>query len=286
MENQVIGIDAGNFETKVVYNGGTDVFYSAIGEWTKRIGGDQHSDKDMEFDYDGIKGFAGPLASLESDYGGTIYGITKNHIDAKIRVLLAVHRNLKTPKVNIVIGQPYDGHREDGEKQEMIMSLEGSHSLIVNGQRKEFTIENVKVGIEGAMAFLSSPFNGPINIIDVGSGTINCIHFLNKRIVDRKSKTLPFGSETSKYGVNFEGMASGIFKNMSATWDKDDPTYICGGSAKLITPCLKRYYSLAEILQPKVTTLSGGKKVIDPKFANAAGMFIAGVKAYGQLQTN
>lgn len=282
--NQILGIDAGNFETKTIHEKGCDVFFSAIGEWRKRNANDSHSTQDMEFEYDGIKGFAGPLAVVESDYGGTVYGTTKNHFDAKIRILLSIHRNIKTPKVDIVVGQPYEGHI-DNEKEEIIQSLLGSHKLIVNGVLKEFEIENVKVGIEGAMAFLSAPFSGPANIVDVGSGTVNCIHFLNKRIVDRKSKTLPFGSETNKDGANFEQMASGIFKQMSGLWDKNHPTYICGGSAKLMSPCLKRHYPLAELLPSKVT-VNGQKFSIDVKFANAAGMYIAGVKSYGELQVN
>ncbi|HLO11593.1 MAG TPA: hypothetical protein VK190_04990 [Pseudoneobacillus sp.] len=282
---QILGIDAGNYETKIVHEGGCDVFFSAIGEWKKRNAGESHSSQDMEYEYDGIKGFAGPLALVESEYGGTVYGTTKNHLDAKLRILLAIHRNLKEYEVGIVVGQPYDGHTDE-EKNEIIQSLIGPHIMIVNDIRKEWYVKEVRVGIEGAMAFLSAPFNGPVNIIDVGSGTVNCIHFLNKRIVDRKSKTLPFGSETNKNGINFEGMASGIFKQMSGLWDKNHPTYICGGSAKMIMPCLKRHYPLAELLPARMVTKDGARIGVDVKFANAAGMFIAGVKAYsGQLQT-
>lgn len=278
---QILGIDGGNFETKIIHDQGCDVFFSAIGDWKERKAHEIHSNQDMEWEYDQIKGFAGPLATVESEYGGTVYGTTKNHLDAKIRILLAIHRNLKETEVGIVVGQPYEGHTEQ-EKDEIKKSLKGSHSVTVNGVKKNFRIAEVEVGIEGAMAFLSSPFGGPVNLIDVGSGTINCIHFLNKKLVDRKSTTLSFGSETNKSGVNYEGMANGIFKNMSGIWDKNHPTYVVGGSAKMMVPCLKRYYPLAELL-PCMTNIGGVKVTVDVKFANAAGMYIAGVKKYAQL---
>ena len=283
---QVIGIDPGNFETKIVHEKGYDVFSSIIGEWRQRTAGDMHSKQDMEFEivgkYESYKGFAGPLASIESDYGGTVFGVTKNHPDAYTRVLLAVWRNIVGEKVSIVVGQPYKGHSAD-EKNDIILALKGDFRVTVNGKIKEFTIEDVRVGIEGAMAFLSNPYNGPCNIIDVGSGTVNCIHFLNKRIVDRKCDTLPFGSETSKTGVNYEGMASGIFKNMSGVWDKNHPTYICGGSAEMMESALRRYYPLIKTIRPKVE-VDGVKVQVDPKFSNAIGMYNIGKKVFGSVK--
>lgn len=284
---QIMGIDAGNYETKVIHAKGYDVFLSAIGEWRPRTAGEEHSKQDMVFEiinkYDHFKGFAGPLANVESEYGGTVFGLTKNHQDARIRVLLAIWRNLIEDKVSIVVGQPYKGHTDE-EKNEIINSLKGDHTVIVNGVRKDFTIEDIKVGIEGAMAFISYPYTGPVNVIDVGSGTVNCIHFLNKRIVDRKCDTLPFGSETSKNGTNFEAMANGIFKNMSAVWDRNHPTFVCGGCAETIIEPLRKYYPLAKVMRPKVD-IDGIKIQIDPKFANAVGMYNVGVKVFDKLQT-
>lgn len=286
---QVIGIDAGNFETKVVHEKGYDCFVSAIGEWRKRTVADAHSKQDMEFEiinkYENFKGFAGPLANVESEYGGTVFGTSKNHQDANTRILLGIWRNIFKDKVSIVVGQPYKGHTDE-EKADIILALKGEHTVTVNGIRKDFLIEDVKVGIEGAMAFLSSPYNGPVNLIDVGSGTVNCIHFLNKRIVDRKCDTLPFGSETSKTGLNLEGMAGGIFKQMSGVWDKNHPTYICGGSAQTIIEPLRKYYPLIKVLESK-TSIDGVAMSLPPKFSNAIGMYNVGRKVFNdKLQTS
>lgn len=282
---QILSVDGGNYETKVIHEKGYDNFISSIGEWRKRTVADVHSKQDMEFEiinkYENIKGFAGPLATVESEYGGTVFGTSKNHQDANIRILLAVWRNIFGDKVSIVVGQPYKGHTDE-EKGEIIMALKGEHTVTINGKRKDFIIEDVKVGIEGAMAFIASPYQGPCNIIDIGSGTINCIHFLNKRIVDRKCDTLPFGSETSKSGQNFEGMASGIFKQMSGVWDKNHPTYICGGCAEVMEDVLKKYYPLTKVIRPKVD-IDGVKITVDSKFANAVGMYTVGNKVYGKL---
>lgn len=279
---QILAIDGGNFETKVIHEKGYDCFASTIGEWRKRTVADIHSKHDMDFrivnKYNDYKGFAGPLASVESEYGSSVFGTSKNHVDAHTRIILGVWRNLIQEKVAIVVGQPYSSHNDD-EKNDIIMALKGEHKVTVNGQLKEFEITDVKVGIEGAMAFLSYPYTGPTNIIDVGSGTINCIHFLNKRIVDRKCDTLPFGSETSKMGVNFEGMAKGIFGSMSKMWDKNHPTYICGGSAEQIVEPLRKYYPLVKVMRPKID-INGVKIAIDPKYANAVGMYFVGMKVF------
>jgi plasmid segregation protein ParM len=285
---QIIAADGGNFRTKVVHSRGYDSFSSAIGEWNNRKAGDIHSSEDMDFHivnkYDNFKGFAGPLASLESEYGGSMYGTSKNHEDARIRILLGIARNLFEPVVNVIVGQPYTSHT-DIEKKEIIDSLKGEHQVTINGKLKEFNISDVLVGIEGAMAFWSQPHDGAVNLIDVGSGTVNCIHFLNKRIVDRKSDTLPFGSETSKTSVNHEGMAGAIFKNMSKSWNKNDLTLLCGGSAKNMLNPLKKYYPNIKLIEPTILVSESISTKIDSGYANAAGMYNVAVKYFGQLQT-
>lgn len=282
--SQIIAVDGGNYETKVIHEKGYDCFSSMIGEWRQRTIKDEHSKQDMEFHiqnrYEDYKGFAGPFATIESEYGGTVFGISKNHQDAYTRILLGIWRNIIGDKVKIVVGQPYGGHTDE-EKADIILALKCQHAVTVNGIKKEFEVEDVRVGVEGAMAFLSEPYLGPVNIIDVGSGTVNCIHFLNKRIVDRKCKTLPFGSETSKQGKNYEGMAKGIYGQMSSLWDKNNPTYVCGGSADKIVEPLRRYFPLVKVLRPKVD-IEGVKVQVDPKYANAIGMYIIAQRVFSK----
>jgi len=283
---QIIAGDGGNHRVKIVHARGYDSFSSAIGEWNERKAGDNHSSEDMEFHivnkYDNFKGFAGPLATVESEYGGTVYGTSKNHEDARIRVLLGIARNLRDYTVNLIVGQPYTSHTEQ-EKKEIIESFKGDHQVTINGKLREFHIANVLVGIEGAMAFWSQPESGAVNLIDVGSGTVNCIHFLNKRIVDRKSNTLPFGSETNKQGANYEGMAKAIFRGMSQSWDKNDKTLLCGGSAKMMLDPLRRYYPNIKLIEPKIIVSDAISTSIGTEFANAAGMFAVAEKAFAKI---
>lgn len=285
---EFLGIDSGNHEVKVISSRGTDNFPSAIGEWRQRRFGDTHTKNDMDFHiinkYDSYKGFAGPLAAIESEYGGSIFGTSKNHLDSSTRILLAIHRNILGSTVSIVVGQPYKGHNDE-EKAEIIRALQGEHKVTINGVTKSFTVEDVKVGIEGAMAFLASPTPGEVNVIDIGSGTVNCIHFLNRRIVDRKCDTLPFGCETSKSGKNIEAMSAGIYRQMSGVWNKNDTTLICGGAANVMLDPLKKYYPNATILLPKID-INGIQMQVDTKFSNAIGMFNIGRKVYGSIQVN
>lgn len=280
--SEVMGIDAGNYKVKVVCNKNYESFISAIGEWRQRTYIDVHSTNDMEFEisnkYEHYKGFAGPLANVESEYGGATFGDSKNHIDAYTRVLLAVWRNIQGSNVSIVVGQPYKTHTVD-EKNDIIYALTGEHNVTVNGIKKTFTIDAVKVGMEGSMAFISRPRNGAVNLIDVGSGTVNCIHFLNKKIVDRKCVTLPFGSETSKSELNLESLANGIFRGTSALWNKNDTTLLCGGISSNILEPLKKYYPNIELLKPSLD-IANNTIELDPSYANAVGMYIIGKKVF------
>lgn len=289
--SQLISVDGGNHEVKVVFKGGFDCFSSAIGEYEERNAKDIHSKDDMVFhivnQYEDIKGFAGKLATLESEFGGSIYGTSKNHQDARIRILLGIARNLRDYKVDIIVGQPYISHTDE-EKKEIVNSLKGEHVVIINGKKREFLVDNVIVGIEGAMAFWCQPENGDINVIDVGSGTVNCINFFNKRIVDRKSTTLSFGTETSKNGMtNYEGISRAIFRQMSRSWNKDSKTFLCGGSSEMILTPLKTFYKNIIAIKPKLKLSSDVEMELDYKFSNAVGMLKVGERAIEQykLQT-
>ncbi|PAE09665.1 hypothetical protein CHI02_24150, partial [Niallia circulans] len=84
--------DAGNSEVKTVSAHGVDRFPSAIGEYRERNIKEKHGKDDIVYEYEGRKGFAGTLALYESEYGGAIMGESKAHLDAKLRVLIALHR--------------------------------------------------------------------------------------------------------------------------------------------------------------------------------------------------
>ncbi|HZK02003.1 MAG TPA: hypothetical protein VFC96_03980, partial [Anaerovoracaceae bacterium] len=58
----IIGVDAGNYQVKVVSHKGVDIFPSDIGEYRERNLEQKFSANDMAIEYQGKKYFAGTLA--------------------------------------------------------------------------------------------------------------------------------------------------------------------------------------------------------------------------------
>lgn len=259
----ILGIDAGNYHTKVVSDKRIFKFPSDIGEYRQLNLDVNHGEYDMVVEYHGQKYFAGTLAKYESEFGSTTYGDSKAHLDAKLRVLIAVYLACKDVlNVQIVTGQPIGKHREKTKIKRM---LEGMHTLTINGLTKRFTIERVEVAPEGAAAYWTFKQGGKIRIIDVGSGTINCATILDGRYVDRESFTLPFGVNTTQLGVEY--LSKGILRTITSKWNDQSPIYVIGGSAEKIAPYLR-----AKLLPIKY----------HPLFANAIGFYEIGARLYAK----
>lgn len=268
---EIVGIDAGNNEVKVAHKDGVFKFASAIGEYRDRNIVSQHGDDDMIFEYNGRRGFAGTLALIESEFAGAIMGDSKAHEDAKLRILLALHR-LKCPRntFRIVVGQPIGKHTAT-EKDAIKRMLIGTHLLTVNSVRKLIVIDRVEVAAEGGVAFWSAPRNGLVRIIDVGSATINCATLMNKRYVDRDSFTLPFGFNTIKTR-DLNELARGIYTHTSAKWSPHDDVFTVGGIARELIEPLRKYYPRIKVLNDR------------PLYANALGMYAIGRALYDNTQ--
>lgn len=271
----IVGIDAGNNEVKVAGPLGIDRFPSAIGEYRERNIKEIHGKDDIIFEYQGRKGFAGSLALAESEFSGSIMGDSKAHKDAKLRVLIALHRYSQTTNnFQLVVGQPICKH-SDKEKQTIKEMVTGYHEITVNGIRKAFMISNVEVAAEGGTAFWSNPTGGLIRIIDVGSGTVNCATLLNKRYIDKDSFTLAFGMNTIRT-LDLSEMARGIVTQTSKKWDMNDQVFLVGGAAKLLLPHIQKFYKFTSLLTP----VFEGKEQ-EPIFANAIGFYKVGTAIYG-----
>lgn len=273
---EILGIDGGNFQTKVANQHGVFFFNSAmldnyeISSVTQRYGED-----DMLWRYDGLEGVAGTIATYEGSYGDNRqYGETKNHFFGQLRILLAVHQFVQSESVEIVIGQPFSKHQQD--KEEMINSLQRKHPpLTVNGVKKNIHIQRVSVSMEGAAAFYSTPIKeSAIRLIDIGSGTVNCMSFRNGIMVKDQSTTLPFGTESKLNGeeANLSILINAIHRSMTKVWKNNDYVYVCGGVAEQSLPQMKRLYPNAKLLQPMLPT-RGISHSVHPKFANAVGMY-------------
>lgn len=273
-----LGIDAGNFKVKVAGELGLMDFISVIGE-SRQINLQQiHGQDDMYFEYQGETGFAGSLALYESEFGGSIMGDTKAHIDTKLRVLIGIHRyitlyQIEEKEFDIVIGQPISKHNHN-EKTKIKEMIKGWHTITVNGVEKSFHIRNIEVAAEGVSSYWSNPTNGLVRILDVGSGTVNYSSLIEGRFLDKDSGTLPFGVNTNKTD-NLQALSRGIAVHVLKKWSPQDKTFVVGGIAEQILPHLKGYFSNIDILRPIYN-----QQYVNPIYANAVAFYIVAVNIY------
>ena len=262
----VMGIDAGNYDTKVCTEQTAKSFPSDIGEYRERKLTDNFSNDDIIWEYNNEKGFAGTLARYESEFGGTIKGKTKANKDAVLRVLIAVHKYGKQNN-NIVIGQPIDAHY-DTEKNKLKDMLKGKHIIKVNGAEKELIISNVEIAPEGASSILSNPVKGLIRIIDIGSGTTNFATLYNLKRVDKGSFTEQIGTEITRNKEPKE-MANKLHRIISANWDNNDTIFLTGGGAEKVISYLKETYNNCSILKPRLNN-----SILSTRYSNAVAFYI------------
>lgn len=266
----MLGIDAGNNEVKVMGSYGPDKFVSYLGEWRERKVGVEHFEKDdMEWEYNGKRGFASTLAERESEFKRSMMGETKAHEDAKLRVLLALHRYSNQQEHKIVVGQPIERHDPE-EKQAIKDMLQGRHELTVNGVRKIIIIRRVEVAAEGAASFWCEPVNGLIRILDCGSGTINGATINNKRYIDKETFGLNYGLNTNK-SVNLDAMSEAIITK-AHKWNKGDHIRLVGGAAEQLAPYLKKHFPNLEVFYPTIK-LGDRLREVHPVYANAIGFY-------------
>ncbi len=264
------GIDGGNNLIKVANENGVHKMVSCLGEWRPRNLKSSFGD-DIEFEYQGERGFAGTLALKESEFPREMMGDSKAHEDAKLRILIALHRFSDDYYNDIVVGQPIAQHTED-EKNKIIQMLKGKHTITVNNVERTFWIENVRVGAEGASVYFASDVEGQlVRIIDIGSGTVNLATVMDGQFIDKESYTIGFGSNSNK-SSNMESMVKAIIAKTSQKWSQNDCVLVAGGSAKKSFPYLKEHFTNIEIINPRIKTKSG-VELVHPVYGNAVGFY-------------
>ncbi|WP_308637699.1 ParM/StbA family protein [Paenibacillus silvisoli] len=275
----ILGIDAGNVNVKVVNKNGVFRFASDIGEWRQRRLGDSFGADDMEFEYEGRRGFAGTLAQFESEFGGSLKGDSKANQDAKLRVLLALHRYSDDVDNAIVVGQPISKHVEE-EKAAIKQMLLGRHELTVNGKKKTIQINRVEVAAECAATGILEPPWGTFHIVDLGGGTLNwaSCHFDGERVakIDRDSDTELFGMATAKQ-ADLKAMARVLISKTQSRWGADNVVRVIGGMAEPMAELLRDHYKRAAAYHPMI---SGSP--VNPTFASAAAFYALARGIYGE----
>lgn len=261
----IMGIDAGNYETKVCTNEGVNCFPSNIGEYRERKLIESFGKDDIIWEYNGQKGFGGTLAKYESEFNGTIKGKTKSHSEGILRILIAIHKYGKDNN-QIVVGQPIETH-DINEKDKIKHALLGKHTITINSEEKTFSIDKVEIAPEGSAAILANPTKGLVRIIDIGSGTTNFATLRNLKRIDKGSFTEQIGMEIMRSNDDVE-MARGIFKILSATWGINDEIYLTGGGADRIYPHLSEYLFNLKIMKPKIDN-----SIFHTKYSNVVGFY-------------
>lgn len=283
------GIDPGNFQMKDVSDFGVNLIPADLAPYREVNLEDKHGDHDLVVEYEGKKYFAGTLAYDEDPFSelgekATMFGETKAHEDAKIRVLISIALSGAMGQEQIVVGQPIKSHKQE-EKEKIISMLEKIHRITINGNTYQFRIKNVTVAAEGAAAYFALTPDvrnqyETIRIIDVGSGTVNLATIYQGRKIDKGSDTLVFGSSTLG-GTSMEEMSKAIIrKTTTLKWKANDKVFVCGGCAYQVINYIQNHFKTGEVLIPTVQ-INGSIKKLQPVFANAVGFYCIARGLYG-----
>ncbi|MGG2091299.1 hypothetical protein AB1283_00850 [Bacillus sp. S13(2024)] len=274
---EIVVIDPGNKEVKGVTKEGVFSFNSFLGESRERRLETQYNDEMIGI-YNGMPFFAGELAQYESEFPRNSMGLSKAHEDAKLRILIALHRFSKSREVSIIVGQTIEMHNPT-EKQQIKNMLLGEHKLLLNGVEKKLYIKRVEVAAEGASAYwCCKDENELVRIIDVGSGTVNVATVREGQFIDKESFTLGFGAESTKTR-DLQAMSYGIISALNR-FNKDDPFRLVGGVAEKIKPYLETRFTDCKVIRPTLKVKSKLTSV-HSKFANAVGMYNIAQMVYG-----
>lgn len=276
----IVGLDPGNFETKVITAAGAFKSLSCLGEYREFNIDKEFGEGDIIYKYKGEKGFAGRLAMKESLFKRQMAGDSKAHPDALIRTLLALHLFTDDLNYKIVVNQPIKKHKKD--KSKIVDMMTGKHHIEINGVTKEINIESVSVAPEGAISYWALGKTRYVErIIDVGSGTVNAATIIDGEFIDLESFTLVFGANSEeKYEV--KNLVAAIISEATVKrWKKSDVIRVCGGIAEDTVPLLKEYFYEVEVIKPKIR-LGNQIKIIHPVYANAMGCYELACELYGE----
>ena len=302
----VLGLDAGSNYIKAVGKEGCDTFLSAInGAKDLLMKKNYENNEGMQFEFEGQKYFAGQLAIHENRANPFMRGGSKANEEVYLRIRFGIarylylfHNNEKAvgttgrktatsvsgvQELVVCVGQPYSLNRE-AEQLKMKEELEKEHTVkIWDGKWNEktitFKIAKLVIASEGPASYYSlPPTEDTMNIIDVGSGTINMSCFIDGRLINQSSDTLPFGMmETDTKKRDITEVVSSINKKANEKeWDYNTTTYLVGGATSLLAPKLKKVFP--NLNSDNVIAEIKGKEVeLDAIYANAIAFYEIGL---------
>ncbi|AYP68221.1 partition protein [Bacillus phage vB_BcoS-136] len=268
----VIAIDNGGNSTCVVTKNAQEKFPSVKGLYGNRTLTDVSGKYDYIVDYNGEKYVMGTLAKYDCKYPLQMHTDTKQHLFFDLSILVAVHQFGYSANY-LVTSVPIAMHNDD-EKFGIIERLVGQHTITVNGNRKNFTIIDVKVAPETAVAFWVKEPKGKNRFIDLGSRTIGYATTLFEdeinRFIDSESGTFKGkGLEALDTDYDQKALADYICGRLMSVWGENDNVYLLGGGALdgYLVDEIRNYF-------PKAVCLE------NPQMSNAIGMYLLGRIAF------
>lgn len=264
-----IGLDVGRSGVKTYSDNGKWVYPASVGSY-RNFKLDKHlTENDMIVQYNDNTYLVGEIADIEAHDGTRNFLKSKANPDTQILSVVGIHRLVNDgATVNVVICHPIDNHRGT-DKTRLKSLLEGRHTVIVNGNRKTFTIDTVSVTPEGACALFAIEGLPPVaHGIDIGSATVNYATWLRGGWVDRLSGTLPYGFDNSNLSVErFARKVAMDFSRM--VQDVKGQVFVFGGIAEQIVPHLSQYITNQRVVA-----------VEDSLYVNAKSCYNIGVKLH------
>lgn len=269
----VVGGDFGRRGIKV-FTGSKFIYFPAVvGEWRKMNLVNRGEKQDFSVEYNGEKFFVGVLAENESEFSRQMLTEDKVNEDTKLLALVALHQT-GLSDIDLVTGVPINMHHKE-QKENLSKLLLGTHDITVNGVFRSFTVQRVRVSVEGGGAFWSNPKDGLVRILDGGSKTINYITLKDRKFIDRDSGTLTFGFDTNK-SADIKQMSNRIAGELGTKWSVTDAVFTVGGKAKTLATYLKDFYPAITTLQQEETYKENGMEIDLNLFANAIGYYNMG----------
>lgn len=271
----IIAIDDGGNSTCVATRDGLECFPSIKGYYGERNLTSANGKYDFIVEYRNEKYVMGTLAQYDCAMPIQMHTDTKQHDFFDLSVLVAVHQYGYLSN-DVIVSVPIRMHNEK-EKEGRLSRLLGSHTITVKDVKKTFSINDVKVAPESAVAYWVNEPKGKNRFLDIGSRTIGYATTINidgtTRFIDTESDTI-FGKglEALNNNYNPKGLADFICGRLSRIWNNTDKVYLLGGGAmdEELVINIGRYFPNLEVMN-------------NPKMANAIGMYNLGRVAFNGI---
>jgi plasmid segregation protein ParM len=268
----VISIDDGGNTTGVVTKKHHEIFPSVKGFCGDRNLTEATGKHDYIVEYKNEKYVMGTLAKYDCSLPIEMNTKSKQNVFFDLSILVAIHQFGYLSNY-LVTSVPIKMYKEE-EKLGRINRLKGSHTITVNGIRKTFSITDVTVSPETAVAFWIYQPEGKTRYIDLGSRTIGYATTINEhgenRFIDTESGTY-FGKGLEALNEDYDpkGLADYICGRLISIWGRYDIVYLLGGGAldEELVKYIREYFPKAKVMD-------------NPLMSNADAMYQLGCYKY------